>query len=427
MAAKKKVHVDLAPAYDFLLEPMRYKVAYGGRGAGKSWAFADTLLGMGHLKKLRILCAREHQNSIRDSVHQLLSDRIAALNLGDAYTIGQNKISGKRTGTTFTFTGLRINPSDLKSLEGTDICWIEEGRNVSKHSLDILTPTIRRPGSEIWITFNPELETDEVYQRYVVHEPDNCITRHVSYLDNPYFTKELDEERLACMKRDPDGYLTIWMGRCRVALEGAVYGQELRDLTLRGGVLRVPYDRTKPVHTAWDLGWADMTSIILFQQVGYEYRILGYIEDRHHDMAWYVEQLKSLPYIYGHHYMPHDADNHTVMSSTSPREMIEDMFSTHDVHIIPKTDDSEQHSAVRWMLPNCVFDEKNTMLLRNRLASYHYGVRADGTTTKIPLHDISSHGCKAFAMMALGYSEGHSSGTVRRVGRDFTVSGWMAA
>ena len=421
------IDIQVPEALGFLYDPMRYKVAHGGRGGAKSWAFADALLVQGMQSPLRILCAREFQNSISESVHQLLSDRINTHGLGKFYNVQATKITGSN-GTQFVFTGLRINPSNLKSFEGADRCWVEEGQNASKRSWDILTPTIRKPGSEIWVSFNPELETDETYQRFVVNPPANCVTKTVTYRDNPWFTDELEAERLDCLARDPDGYLTIWEGKCRIALEGAVYAREMRDLLSRGAVTKVPYDPVKPVHTAWDLGWGDQMAIVLFQQVGYEYRILGYIEDRHKTMADYVRVLKSEPYIYGHHYLPHDGANHNIVSGTSPEEVLKDLMGTRDVHIVPASDDDTQHAAVRNLFGKCAFDERGTVELRNRLSRYKYGQHADGSSTRLPLHDASSHGAKAFACLAMGYDKGHERPRIK-VGSHHSPSGssWMAS
>lgn len=410
----------------FLYEHARYKVAYGGRGGAKSWAFADALLLQAWESPLRVLCAREHQTSIKDSVHQLLSDRIGACGFGSFYNITQTGITGQN-GSSFAFSGLRINPSDLKSFEGVDRCWVEEARNVSKRSWDILTPTIRKPGSEIWVSFNPELETDETYQRFVVTPPAGSVVREVSYRDNPWFTAELEAERVDCERRDPDGYLTIWDGKCRVALVGAVYAKEMRDLVSRGGVTRVPYDRNKPVHTAWDLGWGDQMAIVLFQQVGYEYRILDYVEDRHRTVESYVRELKDKPYIYGHHYLPHDGANHNIVSGTSAEEVLKDLFQTINVHVVPQTNDDVQHAAVRNLFPRCVFDESGTRELRNRLASYKYGEHSDGSSTKAPVHDQSSHGAKAFACMAVGYAEGHTKPVIKIQTASSPATSWMGA
>ena len=138
-----------------LFEKARYKVLWGGRGGAKSWGVARALLIQGAAKQLRILCARELQTSIRDSVHKLLSDQIAELGLTSFYQITQNSIKGAN-GTEFFFAGLRSNVTQIKSFEGVDICWVEEAQTVSRASWNVLVPTIRKEESEIWVTFNPD-------------------------------------------------------------------------------------------------------------------------------------------------------------------------------------------------------------------------------------------------------------------------------
>mgnify|MGYP000095936013 FL=1 len=147
-----------------LFKPSRYKVLYGGRGGAKSWGVARALLIKAAQNPLRVLCAREFQTSIKDSVHKLLCDQIEALGLGTFYEITQTSIRGKN-GSEFSFVGLKNNVANVKSYEGVDICWVEEAQTTSRMSWNVLIPTIRKEKSEIWITFNPELETDETYQR----------------------------------------------------------------------------------------------------------------------------------------------------------------------------------------------------------------------------------------------------------------------
>ncbi len=145
----------------FLFYPERYKIAYGGRGSGKSWSFARALLIQGLQSPLRVLCTREIQKSIKDSVHKLLSDQIQLLGLGTLYDVLETTIRSKTNATEFMFSGLSTHTVEsIKSFEGCDICWIEEAQTVVKRSWDILTPTIRKDNSEIWVSFNPDLETD---------------------------------------------------------------------------------------------------------------------------------------------------------------------------------------------------------------------------------------------------------------------------
>jgi phage terminase large subunit len=206
--------INTLKAYNFLFDPKRYKVAYGGRGAGRSWAVARALLILGMKKKLLILCSREFQSSISDSVHRLLADQIRLLDLTNFYEIQKQTING-RNGTAFIFEGLKHNVTKIKSIEGVDICWIEEAEKVSDESWNVLIPTIRKEGSEIWIIFNPDLETDPTYRRFVLNPPPDSTVRKTTWRDNPKFPTTLARERDYLWKVDPDRAVYIWDGECR--------------------------------------------------------------------------------------------------------------------------------------------------------------------------------------------------------------------
>lgn len=218
-AATMSTTIDVAtpPAFEFLFDPplgsKRYRVAYGGRGKGSSWNFARALLVLGRTRPLRILCAREYQSSIKDSVHKLLSDQIDALTLRTFYDVQAKTIIG-RNGTEFIFKGLRKDIAQIKSTEGIDICWIEEAESVSDLSWQTLIPTVRKPGSEIWVSFNPALPTDATYQRFVEKPPPaaRAVVRKVSYTDNPWLPKVLDEEQRALFIADPEAHAHVWGG-----------------------------------------------------------------------------------------------------------------------------------------------------------------------------------------------------------------------
>ena len=201
----------------FLSRPARYKIAWGGRGSGKSWAFARMLLLRALARKTLVLCARELQNSVQDSVHRLLTQQIHMMGLAGFFTVQEQRIRAAG-GSEFLFKGLRGMSGDasaLKSLEGVDICWIEEGQRVSAASLKTLTPTIRAAGSEIWVSFNPDLETDPIYQ-LVKTPPPNAIIARVNWYDNPWFADTaLCEEREWMQRTDPDMYRHVWEGECR--------------------------------------------------------------------------------------------------------------------------------------------------------------------------------------------------------------------
>lgn len=195
-----------------LFAAIRYKIMYGGRGGGKSHSVAQALLTLGAQQPLRILCAREVQKSIKQSVHQLLSDYIIKLGLSNFYEILDTEIRGKN-GTQFNFAGLAGSTVDsVKSYEGADICWIEEGQTVTQRSWNILIPTIRKSGSQIWVTFNPFVDTDDTYYRFVLNPPEGAWVCKVNYYDNPWLSDELEDERVHCKKNDPDNYDNIWLG-----------------------------------------------------------------------------------------------------------------------------------------------------------------------------------------------------------------------
>jgi phage terminase large subunit len=177
---------------------------------------------MGFAKPLRILCAREIQRSINDSVHKLLSKQIDEMGLGGFYDITREAIRGQN-GTEFIFKGLRTNPQEIKSMEGIDLCWVEEAQAVSAESWDILIPTIRKPGSEIWITFNPLDEQDPTYQKFVVSPPEDAQVRKVNYNENPYFPDVLRKEMEWLKKRDYESYLHIWEGEVRKLSNALVF------------------------------------------------------------------------------------------------------------------------------------------------------------------------------------------------------------
>lgn len=197
----------------FATEHWRYKVAYGGRGSSKSWTIARILLLKAMHTPMRVLCTREIQDSIKDSVHKLLKDQIDLLEL-QGYTV-QNDVIRHSNGSEFLFKGLYSNLSKIKSFEGVDICWIEEAESISTSSWEILDPTIRKAKSEIWISFNPRYEDDIIYKTFVVEPPENALVIKVNWQDNKYFPKELEDQKNHMARTDPDLYLHIWEGELK--------------------------------------------------------------------------------------------------------------------------------------------------------------------------------------------------------------------
>ena len=278
-----------------------------GAEPGKSQSFARALLILGVQKPLRILCARELQRSIQDSVHHLLEEQIKSLNLGGHYLVQKANIVGTN-GTEFIFAGLKHNINAIKSLEGADVVWIEESSVVSAHSLRTLIPTVRKAASEIWLSYNPEFETDAVHQMFVVKDPPpDSIVRKVNYDENPWFPEVLRREMEHCRATDPDQFNHVWLGHTINVLKGAIYEHEMRQVEAEGRITKVPYDATRPVHTAWDLGWADNTSIWFVQAFPFEYRVIDYVDGSQQPLKHYLNILQGKGYVYGTHFLPHDA------------------------------------------------------------------------------------------------------------------------
>ena len=297
---------------DFLFKPSRYKVARGGRGSGKSWGFARAILLRCAKQKTRVLCTREIQKSIQQSVHQLLSDQIASLGLSEAFEVLQTEIRGPH-GSCIYFSGLSdITATALKSFEGVDVCWCEEAQAISAKSWKTLTPTIRKPGSEIWVTYNPELESDPTHAMFVTSPPPDCVSVLMNYNDNPYFPAVLEAERMhaeATMKGED--YAHTWLGQCKPAVTGAIYFDSMSQSIAAGRIRSVPHDGALKTHVIVDLGWNDATTMILAQVMASEVRVIHYIEGNQRTLADYSAELKGLrlddqPMNWGNVWLPHD-------------------------------------------------------------------------------------------------------------------------
>jgi len=202
--------------------PSRYKVLEGGRGGGKSYSFADALITKAAYEKTRVLCTRETQHSIKDSVHRLLSDRIEYLGFSPFFDIKRDSIVS-RVGSDFLFKGLLRNINEIKSTEGVDVCWVEEAEKVSQNSWDVLIPTIRKANSEIWVSFNPEDEHSPVYQKFIVNPPPDCRHAHVTWRDNPLFPDVLRKEMEYDKRVDYDKYLHVWEGEVKKYSDALIF------------------------------------------------------------------------------------------------------------------------------------------------------------------------------------------------------------
>jgi phage terminase large subunit len=412
MAATECV-AEFPAKLEFLFQPYRYKVVKGGRYGLKSWNFARALLMIcaqpgllwaGRKDPVRILCARETQKSISESVHQLLEDQIQNLNLSRFYTVTKSAITCG-TGGFFSFAGIRQNVNNLKSFEGYDICWVEEAQTVSRNSWNVLIPTIRKEGSEIWVSYNPELETDETHQRFAIHPPTNAKVVHTTWKDNPWVTEVIRQEIADLRARSEDDYLNVYEGMCKQAVEGAIYKQEIGAAEKDGRLTRVPYDPQHPVHTFWDLGFGDNTSIWFVQTIAFEFRIIDHLSASLQALSYYIKALKDRPYVYGKHYLPHDGAAHELGTGKSIEEQLRLHFPA-SVFITPKLSVADGIAAARAIFSRCWFDRDKCTDGLQSLRHYRYDRDENLNTFKRePLHDWASHDADAFRTFAVAIKE----------------------
>lgn len=387
----------------FLFEPARYKVARGGRGSGKSWGFARALLIRGASQPTRVLCTREVQKSIQQSVHQLLEDQVAELGLSSFYEVLTHEIRGKN-GSAFYFAGLSDQTADtLKSFEGVDIVWCEEAHSITERSWNILTPTIRKPNSEIWVSFNPELESDETFKRFITHPSDDTVSTEMNYVDNPWFPEVLEKERIhakATMK--PEVYAHIWEGKCKPAVEGAIYFDQMAQAGSRIG--NCPHDPLLKTHGVWDLGFNDSMSIILVQKVSSEIRVIHYIEGTQRTLADYSAELKELrldsqPINWGHHYLPHDGFAKRHQTGKMDSEVLGGLGWS--IQRTPMMDVESGIKRAREVFSRVYFNKERTVRLVESLKRYRRQINQQTNEPGNPLHDEFSHAADAFRYMAI--------------------------
>ena len=387
-------------------KPARYKFARGGRGSGKSWGVARMLLLRGLQKPIRILCTREVQKSIKQSVHRLLKDQVTAMGLSSFYQVLDTEIRGKN-GSLFMFSGLSDQTADsIKSFEGVDICWIEEGQAITQNSLQILTPTIRAENSEIWVTYNPQLDTDPIHE-LAMTDPETAefsITSiEMNWYDNPWFPAVLEAERKQAQATLPKAmYEHIWEGKCLPAVEGAIYFDEVADAESQGRITRIPYDPLVKVHTIWDLGFNDSMFIIFTQRVASEIRIIKAIEDNQRTLTSYVtDDIKPLNYNWGDDWLPHDGFATRHQSGKSDSQVLSALGRT--VMQTPNMDVESGIRRSREVFPRIWFNsqDKGVQRLLECLKRYRRHVSKATNEPSRPVHDEYSHGADAFRYLCI--------------------------
>lgn len=390
---------------DFLFRPSRYKVARGGRGSGKSWSFARAILLLCTQKPTRVLCTREVQKSIQQSVHQLLSDQINGMGLSALFTVLQTEIRGPK-GSAIYFSGLSDQTAEsLKSFEGVDIVWCEEAQAISKRSWNILIPTIRKEGSEIWVTYNPELESDETHQRFVINPPADCVSVEINYTDNPYFPTVLEKERAhAEATMQADEYAHTWLGKCKPAVEGAIYFNNLSQAIAGDRIRVVPHDGALKTHVIFDLGFNDAMTIILAQRVSSEIRVIGYIEGTQRTLADYSAELRGLrlddqPINWGQVWLPHDGFHKRHQTGKDDATVMTELGWV--VEPVPNMTVVSGIDRAREIFPRVYFHCERAKRLVECLKRYRWNISEKTGQATQPLHDEYSHGADAFRYLCL--------------------------
>lgn len=401
------MNVEFPQKLRCLFQPSRYKFIRGGRGSAKSWSVARALLVRGASQPLRILCTREVQKSIKQSVHQLLRDQIVALGLESFYEVLEHEVRG-RNGSQFLFSGLSdLTADSIKSFEGVDIVWIEEAQTITSRSLKILVPTIRRPGSEIWATFNPELDTDPIYVMAVMEPPPDSISVEINYCDNPWFPDVLEQERQHAQNTMPPAeYAHVWEGKCRPAVAGAIYANEIAEAEAQSRLSRVPYDPMLKVHTVWDLGFNDSMAIILVQRLASEIRVVDYIEDERRTIESYItdRQQDSLAlregWNWGNDYLPHDGFARRHQTGRSDADVLKSL-GRRPLQIAGGDVEAGIRRA-RQLFPRVYFNmaSPGVKTLVEHMRRYRRHINRQTGAAGAPVHDAHSHGADAYRYLA---------------------------
>ena len=410
------MHLDFkcAEVFQPLLDPARYKGAWGGRGSGKSHFFAELLIAESiRTPGLRAVCIREVQKSLKQSSKRLIEDKLQGYNLGEhaGFKVFREYIETPGDGI-IIFTGMQDHTADsIKSLEGFDRAWIEEAQSLSHRSLELLTPTMRKEGSEIWASWNPHRPTDAIDQLLRGDRtPTGSVVVNANWKHNPWISKVLVQEKDDCLTMNPERYAHVWEGEYATVLEGAYYAEHLNRAQLDGRIGFFGKDPLSKTYAVWDIGGtsgkSDATAIWAVQYIGEEIRLLDYYEAVGQPFESHVHWLRNRGYEDATMVLPHDGRKHDMVYKVTPETYLQDAGFTVDT--IPNQGAGAVLSrieAARRMFPSCRFHEDNTKGGREALGWYHEKrdeVRGIGLG---PEHDWASHGADAFGLVAI-YKQG---------------------
>ena len=405
-----KLQIPTAEVFEPLLHPARYKGAWGGRGSGKSHFFAGLMIEEALMTPgYRAVCIREVQKSLKQSAKRLLEDKLQDFGLGEAhgFKVFREVIETPGDGV-ITFTGMQDHTADsVKSLEGFDRAWVEEAQSLSDRSMSLLRPTIRKEGSELWFSWNPQRANDPVDMMLRgATTPTGAKVVRANWSDNPWLPSVLEQERRDCLAATPERYGNIWEGEYATVLEGAYFAKHLTEAQLEGRIGFVARDPLAKVYACWDIGGtsgrSDATAIWIVQFIGTEVRVLDYYEAVGQPFDAHVYWLRSSGYEDALCVLPHDGRKHDTVFSVTPEGYLRQAGFA--VDLIPNQGKGaalQRIEAVRNIMPFCRFNAETTEGGREALGWYHEKrdeIRGIGLG---PDHDWSSHCADAFGAVAL--------------------------
>lgn len=388
--------------------PLRHLVIKGGRGSAKSHSVARMIVNICVNMNIRVLCTRETQKSIEESVYQLLADVVDELDFNDHYTKLKTHINGAN-GSSILFAGLRSQDiNKLKSTERILLAWVEEAHVVTERSLEVLSPTIREENSVIIYTYNPELDDDPVHARYALKPQDDVCVVELNWRDNPWFPEVLRKEKDRTYELDEtEGkvkYNWIWEGKTLPAVEGAIFAGEVATFQEQHRFRPIDHDPMGRVHGIMDLGYGVMT-MTLVQRFGNTVNFIGYREWRNSTYDRITKELQSDPackdYRWGKIFMPHDAAHRDPKTGQSHKEVMQDLGW--DVEPVPQIGIENYIEKGRRLFGQCYINDSNGGdLLMAHLKRFKYKVSEQNANKRMaPDKDDHSHASEAFCYTAV--------------------------